>query len=152
MIAFNVYLEKALLCTQVVIQGFTLMGKCPQYIQLAKYSQGAEADGFYIFLFYHTSLISTVFFYDCRWYKMDENCFPVSYILQPVTTWIPNFLNDSCDLSQKEEAQKKWESEYNMMKEFLQQAAKEVLNDEDIWQKYVISGKLIQSMQFLCCS
>ena len=39
-----------------------------------------------------------------------------------------------------------------MMKEFLQQAAKEVLNDEDIWQKYVISGKLIQSMQFLCCS
>ena len=80
---------------------------------------------------------------------MDENCFPVSYILQPVTTWIPNFLNDSCDLSQKEEAQKLWESEYNMMKVFLQQAAKEVLNDEDIWQKYVISGKLIQSMQFL---
>ena len=39
-----------------------------------------------------------------------------------------------------------------MMKEFLQQAAKEVLNDEDIWQKYVISGKLIQSMKFLCCS
>ena len=80
---------------------------------------------------------------------MDENCFPVSYILQPVTTWIPNFLNDSCDLSQKEEAQKLWESEYNTMKEFLQQAAKEVLNDEDIWQKYVISGELIQSMQFL---
>ena len=47
---------------------------------------------------------------------MDENCFPVSYILQPVTTWIPNFLNDSCDLSQKEEAQKLWESEYNIMK------------------------------------
>ena len=67
--------------------------------------------------FGHTSLILTGFFYDCRWYKMDENCFPVSYILQPVTTWIPNFLNESCDLSQKEEAQKKWESEYNMMKE-----------------------------------
>lgn len=40
MIAFNVYLEKALLCTQVVIQGFTLMGKCPKFIQQAKYSQG----------------------------------------------------------------------------------------------------------------
>ena len=40
MTAFNVYLEKALLCTQVVIQGFTLMGKCPKFIQQAKYSQG----------------------------------------------------------------------------------------------------------------
>lgn len=40
MTAFNVYLEKALLCTQVVIQGFTLMGKCPQLVQQAKYSQG----------------------------------------------------------------------------------------------------------------
>ncbi|XP_022797421.1 NACHT domain- and WD repeat-containing protein 1-like isoform X3 [Stylophora pistillata] len=74
-----------------------------------------------------------------KWYKEDENCFPVSYILQPVTTWIPNFINDSCDLSLREQAQKQWESEYNMMREFLLQAAKEVLNEEDIWQKYVTS-------------
>ena len=37
MTAFNVIL---ILCTQVVIQGFTLMGKCPQLVQQAKYSQG----------------------------------------------------------------------------------------------------------------
>ena len=65
----------------------------------------------------------------------------MSYILQPVTTWIPNYFNDR-DLSLKQEAQKEWESEYNMMREFLQQAAKEVFKDEDIWHKYVTSGEL----------
>ena len=35
-----------------------------------------------------------------------------------------------------------WQSEYNKMREFLKQAAKEVFTDkEDIWQKYVRSGE-----------
>ena len=89
--------------------------------------------------------------YSCsfnRWYKKDENCFPVSYILQPVTTWIPNYFNDS-NLSLKQEAQREWQSQYNKMKEFFQQAAKEVLKekDHDLWHKYVRSGEIVMH----CC-
>ena len=78
--------------------------------------------------------------FDCRWYKKDENCFPALYILQPVTTCIPNYFNDN-DQSLKQQAQKEWHIEYNIMREFLQQAAKEVFKDEDIWQKYARSGE-----------
>ena len=86
-------------------------------------------------------------FISFRWYQKDENCFPVSYILQPVTTWIPNYFNDK-DLSLKQEAQGQWQSEYNAMREFLQQAAKEVFEEQpDVWHKYVRSGEVY--MNFL---
>ena len=83
-----------------------------------------------------------------RWYKKDENCFPVSYILQPVTTWIPNYFNDS-NLSLKQEAQREWQSEYDKMKEFLKQASKKVFKDKDhdLWHKYVRSGEIVMH----CC-
>lgn len=85
----------------------------------------------------------TVFFLCfCRWYKKDENCFPALYILQPVTTWIPNYFNDN-DQSLKQQAQEEWQNEYNTMREFLQQAAKEAFKDDDIWQKYVRSGEIL---------
>ncbi|KAL9966270.1 hypothetical protein ACROYT_G024319 [Oculina patagonica] len=75
-----------------------------------------------------------------KWYKKDENCFPASYILQPVTTWIPNYFNDN-DPSLKQAAQTEWRSEYNKMREFLQQAARKVFKDKDhdLWHKYVRS-------------
>ena len=71
----------------------------------------------------------------------DENCFPISYILQPVTTWIPNFFNDG-DQSLKQEAQRQWQNDYNTMRQFLQRAAKEAFKDQtDVWRKYVRSGR-----------
>ena len=76
-----------------------------------------------------------------RWYKKDENCFPVSYVLQPVTTWMPNYFNDD-NQTLKQEAQRQWQSDYNTMREFLQQAAKESFKDQpDVWHKYVRSGE-----------
>ena len=86
----------------------------------------------------------TLFHCSCRWYKKDENCFPASYILQPVTTWIPNYFNDNSP-SLKQEAQKEWQREYNMMREFLQQAAKKEFEDKehDLWHKYVRSGEIL---------
>ena len=82
-----------------------------------------------------------------RWYKKDENSFPVSYILQPVTTWIPNYFNDQ-NPSLKQEAQKQWKSECDMMKEYLQRAAKKVFKDkdQDVWHKYVKSGKYVNCL------
>ena len=78
-----------------------------------------------------------------RWYKKDENCFPVSYILQPVTTWIPEYFNDQ-NPSLRQEAQKQWQCDYNAMREFLQQAAKEVFSENpEIWRKFVRSGKIL---------
>lgn len=89
------------------------------------------------------SKYNTLLFHNIgRWYKKDENCFPALYILQPVTTWIPNYFNDS-NQSLKQQAQNQWQTEYNIMREFLQQAAKEVFKDEDVWQKYVRSGEIL---------
>lgn len=74
-----------------------------------------------------------------KWYKRDENCFPVCYILQPVTTWIPDYLNDLNPLL-KEEAHSQWQRDYNTMREFLQQAAKEIFMEQpEIWRKYARS-------------
>lgn len=83
-----------------------------------------------------------------RWYQKDENYFPVSYILQPVTTWIPHCFNDS-DPSLKQEAQSQWQSDYNAMREFLQKAAMEVFKEQpDVWHKYVRSGELHVSISY----
>ena len=92
-------------------------------------------------LLLYSKCSSAFLYYFCRWYKKDENCFPPSYILQPVTTWIPNYFNDH-DQSLKQQAQKQWQNEYNIMREFLQQAAKEGFKDNNIWQKYVRSGEI----------
>ena len=55
---------------------------------------------------------------------------------------MPNYFNDD-DLSLKQEAQRQWQSDYNAMREFLQQAAKEVFRDQsDVWYKYIRSGEV----------
>lgn len=57
---------------------------------------------------------------------------------------MPDFFNDD-SLSLKQEAQRQWQSEYNAMREFLQQAAKESFKDQPaVWHKYVRSGEVLR--------
>ena len=59
-----------------------------------------------------------------------------------MTTWIPDYLNDQNPLL-KEEAHSQWQRDYNTMREFLQQAAKEIFMEQpEICRKYARSGKV----------
>ena len=74
-----------------------------------------------------------------RWYKEDKNCLPPSCLLQPISTHLPDFLNnqnkDKCT-----NAKNSWWCEHEKMQKILEDAACKVLKDPE---RYYIAGKYI---------
>ena len=73
-----------------------------------------------------------------RWYKKDENAVPASFILLPVSTHLPAFL-DKGNQEAFSEAKGRWWQDHDVMQEALAAAAQGVLGKDN--QKYSRSGQ-----------
>lgn len=74
-----------------------------------------------------------------RWFKLDTNATPHEYILQPVTSLLPNYRNKENEKLRRE-ASSEWWSNFETMQIALRKAAIKTLNDNQR-MKYIISGE-----------
>lgn len=77
--------------------------------------------------------------FSCRWYRLDENSIPAAYVLQPVSTWIPELFNEENE-TVKKAAQEEWARQFTRLKDSLVKAAKAVRESKE-YHKYVQSGE-----------
>ncbi|KAL5016270.1 hypothetical protein ScPMuIL_005859 [Solemya velum] len=70
-----------------------------------------------------------------KWFLKDDNVVPPSYVLQSISTHIPDFL--SSDSKKRNNAKNIWSTESEKMREALEEAS-QVLNPKDA-QKYIMS-------------
>lgn len=77
-----------------------------------------------------------------RWFKLDSNAVPKEYVLQPVTSILPNYRNQS-NPELKKAASGEWWSCFERMQMALRKAASKVLGKNE-QKKYVMSGIVIQ--------
>ena len=75
-----------------------------------------------------------------RWYRLDENTIPPAYVLQPVSTWIPELFNEE-DETVRKGAQEEWMSQFSRLKNLFSGAAK-VTRGGQGYHKYVQSGEV----------
>ncbi|ESO97320.1 hypothetical protein LOTGIDRAFT_114992 [Lottia gigantea] len=71
-----------------------------------------------------------------RWFTRDDNSVPPTYILQPISSRIPEFISEVED--EKSKAKNLWNSERDEMRQGLVQAAQQILDSESS-HKYVRS-------------
>ncbi|XP_046570722.1 uncharacterized protein LOC124278977 [Haliotis rubra] len=74
-----------------------------------------------------------------RWYLEDENADPPTYVLQPISSLLPDFL---CEDGEHQVAKDTWYEVSDQMKMALEEAARETLEARDA-HRYVMSGKHI---------
>ncbi|CAF4146694.1 unnamed protein product, partial [Adineta steineri] len=65
-----------------------------------------------------------------EWYKLDTNCMPPAYILQNISSILPNFLSKNTD--EIKQADKEWKKISNRLRISLRQAAELCLQREQI--------------------
>ena len=76
-----------------------------------------------------------------RWFREDANIVPVSYVLQPISVNLPNFL-EKVDREKFLAAKSQWNGENDQMHEAIIKAARKVFADQpDKVHKYLMSGK-----------
>lgn len=74
-----------------------------------------------------------------RWYKEDLNTIPTSYILQPVSSWFPEYFNNDNDVS-RDKARQEWKTEFDELKKSLMNAVRKVFSDGEKFRRYARSG------------
>lgn len=74
-----------------------------------------------------------------RWYKEDLNTIPTSYILQPVSSWFPEYFNNDNDVS-RDNARQEWKTEFDELKKALMNAVRKVFSDGEKFRRYARSG------------
>ena len=77
--------------------------------------------------------------FNFRWYKEDKNNVPAAYILQPISTHLPDFIKHE-DREALSEAKAIWGQESEILQNSLETAANKVLSDVKEVEKYIISG------------
>ena len=77
-----------------------------------------------------------------RWYKKDGNMLPPTYVLDSISTHLPDFVSTNKDKQKVAKAQ--WYEECEQMQNTLEETAKHVFNSEQA-RKYIMSG-----ISFLC--
>lgn len=83
--------------------------------------------------------------FSSRWFRKDDNAVPQAYILQSISTHLPDFL--SSDPSKKSAAKEEWWNDSEIIRDALEDAS-QALDPKDA-QKYIMSGKVLQSIK-LC--
>lgn len=73
-----------------------------------------------------------------RWFHLDSNAVPKEYILQPITSVLPDYRNHS-NPELKKAASNVWWSSFERMQMALRKSAINVLNKTE-QQKYLMSG------------
>ena len=75
-----------------------------------------------------------------HWFRRDDNCVPPEYLLQPITSLLPDYRNyEKEDLRKK--ASGKWWAAFERMQVVFRTAADKVLT-KTAGQKYVMSGEV----------
>ena len=81
--------------------------------------------------------VHKVFFY-CRWYQKDDNADPPVYVLQRISTRLPDFISSDNDAKMK--AKEMWWVDSDKMQDILATTAEKCLGPEKA-RNYVVSGK-----------
>ena len=79
-----------------------------------------------------------------RWYRRDDNAVPPSYVLQPISKNIPEFLSKDPDVFSK--ARDTWWEENDAMREALATASQQTLTDLIESHKFMQSGRLFSGL------
>ena len=77
------------------------------------------------------------------WFRRDDNAVPAEYLLQPVSSIIPDFLSQ--DRATKEAAVKKWWETFDVLQHVLVEGAKRVLDEQSL-RKYLVSGRIFMAL------
>ncbi|EDO37261.1 predicted protein, partial [Nematostella vectensis] len=71
-----------------------------------------------------------------KWYRLDTNCIPASYILQPVSTWIHGFFTEG-DKKVRKQAQDDWSRDCTALKNAIVTAIHKAHSDQATVHKYM---------------
>ena len=76
-----------------------------------------------------------------KWFWLDENLVPPTYILQPITDLLPHYNNQNVTKEERSEASNQWWTDFEAMQVILREAASVALKDDQsaMW-KYFMSG------------
>lgn len=75
-----------------------------------------------------------------RWYKEDLNAIPVSYILQPVSVWFPEYFANELNDFVKTKVRQECNNEFEQLKKSLMNAVRKVFSDDEKFRQYAQSG------------
>ncbi|KAK3752389.1 hypothetical protein QZH41_008593 [Actinostola sp. cb2023] len=74
-----------------------------------------------------------------KWYREDLNAIPASYVLQPVTTWYPDYFSKTENAFLRDKSHQEWKIVYEELKQSLLTAVRKVFSDEEKIHQYARS-------------
>ena len=77
-----------------------------------------------------------------RWFKRDDNFVPSNYVLQPISSLLPHYNNQSSSAEDRSKASNEWWTALESMQVILRNAASKALTNISETRKYYVSGKL----------
>lgn len=78
-----------------------------------------------------------------KWFYLDSNTIPSTYVLQPINDLLPNYNNQTASKDERSQASSDWWAAFERMQAVFRQAATKALKgDKNSMWKYFMSGNL----------